>query len=394
MYKRVQYELVERRITEPRGFIQVIHGPRQVGKTTLVLQILEAGFINGRYESADGLTGSQTAWLSTIWETARAEMRYKKYADYVLIIDEIQKIDGWSEIVKANWDSDSRFGINLKVVLLGSSRLLMQRGLTESLAGRFELIYLPHWSFVEMNEAFGWSVEKYVFFGGFPGSVPLVDDEQRWKSYIADSMIDTSLNKDILMLTRVDKPALLRRLFELGVAYSGQILAYTKIMGQLLEAGNSTTLANYLALLDTAGMLAGIERFSGNTIRQRSSSPKFQVYNTAYLSALSRFSFQATLSKHELWGRFVESSVGAHLLNCSIGGAFDVSYWREGNHEVDFVVKKHDAVMALEVKGGLPRALDGLATFRRKVSSAKTFLIGEKGIPLHEFLSSNPVDLL
>ena len=187
--------------------------------------------------------------------------------EYLLVVDEIQKIENWSEIVKQQWDKDTRENINIKVILLGSSRLLIQKGLTESLAGRFETFYLGHWSFAEMQAAFQWSIEQYVYFGGYPGSASLINDEERWKNYIKDALIETSISKDILMLTRVDKPALLKRLFELGCLFSGQILSFTKIIGQLQDAGNTTTLANYLKLLSDCGLLGGLEKYAGNVIR-------------------------------------------------------------------------------------------------------------------------------
>jgi len=221
MNHRIYLEQLTERVEEQRNFIQVVTGPRQVGKTTMVLQLLENTAIRYTYESADGVMNSNFEWILQVWETARLKMKASQAKDYLLVIDEVQKIDNWSEIVKQQWDRDSREGANIKVILLGSSRLLIQKGLTESLAGRFETIHLGHWSFAEMEAAFGWTIEQYVYFGGYPGSASLIKDELRWKNYIKDSLIETSISKDILMLTRVDKPALLKRLFELGSIYSG-----------------------------------------------------------------------------------------------------------------------------------------------------------------------------
>jgi predicted AAA+ superfamily ATPase len=216
-----------------------------------------------------------------VWDSARLLLKASGATEFLLVIDEIQKIDNWSEVVKQQWDKDTRENTNIKVILLGSSRLLIQKGLSESLAGRFETLYLGHWPYPEMQEAFGWSIEQYVYFGGYPGSAMLINDEERWKNYIKDSLIETSISKDILMLTRIDKPALLKRLFELGCLYSGQILSYTKIIGQLQDAGNATTLANYLKLLSDCGLLGGLDKYAGDIIRKRGSSPKFQVYNVS-----------------------------------------------------------------------------------------------------------------
>lgn len=266
MYERCYLKQVKSRIEEPRKFIQVILGPRQVGKTTMVNQLLPQLSMSYVSESADAISATNSAWLIQAWETARLKMKASGASEYLLVIDEIQKIDNWSEIVKQQWDKDTRENVNIKVILLGSSRLLIQKGLTESLAGRFETFYLSHWSFAEMETAFGWSIEQYIYFGGYPGSALLINDEERWKSYIKDSLIETSISKDILMLTRVDKPALLKRLFEIGCLYSGQILSYTKITGQLQDAGNTTTLANYLKLLSDCGLLGGLEKYAGSVV--------------------------------------------------------------------------------------------------------------------------------
>ncbi|MFA7584409.1 MAG: AAA family ATPase, partial [Proteiniphilum sp.] len=301
MFYRSYLETVKKRIEEPRKFIQVILGPRQVGKTTMITQLLHQLTISNLYESADAISATNSAWLMQVWESARLRMKASEATEFLLVIDEIQKIDNWSEIVKQQWDKDTREKINIKVILLGSSRLL--QGLTESLAGRFETMYLGHWTYTEMQEAFGWSIEQYVYFGGYPGSATLINDEERWKNYIKDSLIETSISKDILMLTRVDKPALLKRLFELGSLYSGQILSYTKIIGQLQDAGNTTTLANYLKLLSDCGLLGGLDKYAGDIIRKRGSSPKFQVYNNALITSQTNDTYEKAIINPELWGR-------------------------------------------------------------------------------------------
>jgi predicted AAA+ superfamily ATPase len=310
-----------------------------------------------------------------------------------LVIDEIQKIGNWSETIKSLWDADTQSKRTLKVILLGSSRLLLQQGLTESLAGRFETTYMGHWSFSEMQQAFGWNSNQYVWFGAYPGSAGLINEEQRWKAYVQQSLIETSISKDILMLTRIDKPALMKRLFELGCSYSGQILSYTKMLGQLLDAGNTTTLSHYLDLLNTAGLLAGIEKYSGNLIYKRSSSPKFQVHNTALISAQSGDSFKDIQIRPDDWGRLVESSIGAHLINYSITEGFTVSYWRERNEEVDFVLAKKGKVIGLEVKSGSAQFSSGIAAFKKAFNPDKVLLIGKTGIPWQDFLKLNPVEL-
>lgn len=393
MFYRSYLETVKKRIQEPRKFIQVILGPRQVGKTTMITQLLSQLSVPNLYESADAIPVINSAWLTQLWEAARLRIKVSGATEYLIVIDEIQKIDNWSEIVKQQWDKDTRERINIKVILLGSSRLLIQQGLTESLAGRFETMYLGHWTYTEMQEAFGWSIEQYVYFGGYPGSAILIDDEERWKNYIKDSLIETSISKDILMLTRVDKPALLKRLFELGSLYSGQILSYTKIIGQLQDAGNTTTLANYLKLLSDCGLLGGLDKYAGDIIRKRGSSPKFQVYNNALITSQANDAYEKAIINPELWGRLAESSVGTHLINNSIPERYNLYYWREGNHEVDFILEKGDKVIGLEVKSGMKAENTGMGVFAEKFHPEKVLLVGTGGIPYEEFLKINPREL-
>jgi predicted AAA+ superfamily ATPase len=393
MIKRIYLQHLTDRVLEPRNFIQVVMGPRQIGKTTMVLQLLESTPIANIFESADAVTHSNAAWLLQLWETARLKMKFAQVSEILLVIDEVQKIDNWSELVKQQWDRDTREGVNIKVILLGSSRLLIQKGLTESLAGRFETMHLGHWSFTEMESAFGWNLNQYLYFGGYPGSASLIQDEPRWKNYIKDALIETSISKDILMLTRVDKPALLKRLFELGSLYSGQILSYTKLMGQLQDAGNTTTLSHYLDLLSDAGLLGGVEKYAGNVINKRSSSPKFQVFNNALLTAQSHFSFSEMQVNPKEWGRLVESSVGAHLMNHAVSERFQLYYWRESNLEIDFVIQKNGKLIALEVKSGRRGENAGMSVFAQKFKADKVLLVGTGGISIEDFLRMNPVDL-
>lgn len=385
--------LFNRLSLEKRQFVQVVFGPRQVGKTTMIGQILKELATPSHYVSADGVSSGQQVWISQQWEIARLLVKQSGKNEGLLVFDEIQKLENWSEAVKREWDMDTMNGLALKVVLLGSSRILLQRGLTESLAGRYETIYMGHWSYIEMQEAFGYDEDQFIWFGGYPGASSLIQDEKRWKQYVLDSLIEASISRDILMLTRVDKPALMRQLFVLGCHYSGQILSFNKILGQLLDAGNTTTLSNYLNLLDTAGLLNGIEKYSSDLIRQRSSSPKFQVYNTALMSAQNDLTFQEIKMKPDLWGRWVESAVGAHLINCSRDGDFTVHYWRERNDEVDFILEYREKVVALEVKSGATVRASGMEAYKRKFPQCKTYLIGSGGLPVSQFLKMNPIDL-
>lgn len=393
MIERAQLQVITKRILEPRKFIQVLMGPRQVGKTTMASQMLKKVNIPYILESADAVTAVNTGWLEQVWESALLKMKVLSAKEFILVIDEIQKIQNWSETIKRLWDKDSLNGAGLKLVLLGSSRLLLHKGLTESLAGRFETIYLGHWSFAEMEEAFNWNADQYAWFGGYPGGAELIGDEDRWKNYINNSLIETSVSKDILMLTRVDKPALLKRLFELGCHYSGQILSLTKIQGQLQDAGNTTTLSHYLNLLDTAGLLSGIEKYAANIIRKRSSIPKFQVHNNALLSAQKGEYFSQILQKPAEWGHIVESSVGSHLVNHSISQNYSVYYWRERNDEVDFILERRGKTIAIEIKSINSENRKGLEVFKNKFNPDKIYLIANQGLSWQEFLKINPIDL-
>lgn len=383
-YRRPQFDLLSRRIAEPRRFIQVVAGPRQVGKTTLVQQVCDVCGLPAHYASADEPTLRGTEWIAQQWEIAR--MRQAD-AGAVLVLDEVQKLPGWSETVKRLWDEDTRRRVRLKLVLLGSAPLLIQQGMSESLAGRFEVLHLPHWSVAEMRDAFGWTVAQGIYYGGYPGAASLIDEPGRWARYVRDTLIETTLARDVLLLSRVDKPALLRRLFELGCRYSGQILSYTKMIGQLQDAGNTTTLAHYLELLGAAGLLTGIPKYAGETVRVRASSPKLQVFDTALFSALEGVGFTAAQTDREHWGRLVESAVGAHLVNAAAAGICEVFYWRERNREVDFVLKKGRRVVAIEVKSGrAPAALPGMQAFNEAFRPDRLLLVGGDGIPVEEFL--------
>ncbi len=385
MYKRDMTAIIESRLKEKRHFIQVIIGPRQVGKTTAIQQVLKESDLTAHYTTADLPAPPDTAWISRQWDIARVKLQDRKPG--VLVLDEAQKIADWSDEIKRLWDEDTRLKNNLHVVILGSSSLLIQKGLTESLAGRFELIRFPHWSWIECKKCFRYSLDQYIFFGGYPGSAQLINDELRWSAYIRDSLIETTLSKDILMLNRVEKPALLRQLFVLACEYAGQILSYQKITGQLTGAGNTTTIAHYQRLLESAFLIRGLPKYSGNIIQRKNSTPKWIPLNTALWTALSNRPFKEWKNDPASWGRLVETTVGAHLVNAGALEAIDVYYWREGNQEVDFVLRKGNKIFAVEVKSGRssPTFL-GLEAFTKVYPKSKTIVIGTTGVPLEEFL--------
>ena len=392
-YIRKQYHTLKARIQEPRRFMQVLAGPRQVGKSTLVGQVLQDVPIPYSVEVADAVDPKDSDWIRRVWEGARTTITLHGETERLLVIDEIQKIDNWSEVVKREWDEDTRKHVNLKVVLLGSSRLLLKRGLTESLAGRFELIRLGHWSYQEMHDAFGVTLDEYIYFGGYPGAAHMIGNEKRWRKYIKDSLVAPSIEKDVLMTSNIYKPALMKQLFELGCGYSAEILSLTKLMGQLQDAGNVTTLASYLEILDQCALLTGLQKYANDDARKRGSIPKYQVYNNALLTAYKGRSFLTDRTDTTLWGRWVESTIGVHLLGMAEEADYQVYYWREParnkadkDKEVDFIIVNDGEVTAIEVKSGRRGMNSGLPVFVEAFHPRKSFVVGSGGVSLEDFL--------
>ena len=393
-YIRKQYNTLRERILEPRRFMQILAGPRQVGKSTLVGQVLENISIPYSFVVADAVDPKDSDWIHRVWESARATMQLRKEPEHLLVIDEVQKIDNWSEMVKREWDEDCRRRVNLKVVLLGSSRLLLKRGMTESLAGRFELIRLGHWSLQEMRDAFGVTLDQYIYFGGYPGPASMIDNEKRWRKYIKDSLVAPAIEKDVIMTSNIYKPALMKQLFELGCGYSAEILSLTKLMGQLQDAGNVTTLAAYLDILDECALLTGLQKYANDDARKRGSVPKYQVYNNALLTAYKGHSFLADRTDAMLWGRWVESAIGAHILSMAEELDYKVYYWRESSRgndesdkEVDFIIDNDGELIAIEVKSGRRGMNSGLPAFVEAFHPKRSFIVGTGGVSLEDFLS-------
>ena len=392
------------RLQEPRRFLQVLAGPRQVGKTTLVRQALAAladmpgKTIAQHSVSADnpGLAGS--GWLTTQWETARALAA--NAGSCILVLDEVQKLPDWTEEVKRLWDEDTRAARDVRVVVLGSAPLLIARGLPESMAGRFEMTRLGHWRFIEMREAFGFTLDQFIFYGGYPGAAGLIGDPPRWAAYVRDALIETTISKDVLLMSPVQKPALLRRVFDLACRYSGQELSYQKMLGQLSDAGNTTTIAHYLQLLEGAGMVCGLQKYSGQAVRQRGSSPKLQVFNTALMGAIAStegFDFKRLRATPELWGHITESAVGAELLARHLEHSSTqplIHYWRNGQDEVDYVLRHQGQLFAYEVKsGGNPGNTRGLDAFCKLNPGCRPLVLGTGGMPLLAWFEGKPINV-
>ena len=387
MYKRLEYQTIKTRLEEPKRFIQVVMGPRQVGKSTVVRQVLNDLEEPYQLFSADNVPTSNSAWVSNCWAATRTLMETKGYKTIILVIDEIQKIMNWSEVVKKEWDNDVFHDRQIKVLLLGSSRVLLEKGLSESLAGRFEEIRMTHWSYLEMKECFGYSLDQYVFYGGYPGAAALIADEERYQQYIQSSIIDATINKDILMDTPVGKPALLKQTFELGAAYSGQILSLNKMLGSLQDAGNTATLSGYLNLLNECGLLCGLQKYSIDMARRKASVPKLQVYNNALKTVYTPLTYEQAMLDRKEWGHIFESAVGAYIVSQAFAKRFEVFYWRERNDEVDYILRKKGVVVAIEVKSNAEKYTLGLNKFKELFNPKVAFVVGDGGISAEEFLS-------
>ena len=385
MYERSFVATIRARIQEPRRFMQIVIGPRQVGKTTSVVQALRGQGLPYCFARADAAQPPTQAWLAAEWAAARSLIGQGS-PSAILVIDEVQKVSGWSSVVKALWDEDAFDGRDLRVVLCGSSALLLAKGLSESLMGRFELIRMPHWSFAECREAFGLTLDEFLLYGGYPGALGLRDDEARWLTYMRDSIIASTLSNDVLMLENVAKPAVLSALFMLGSACSGQEVSYRKLMGQLDDAGNAATIAHYLDLLGRARMLAAIPKFGEREFAVRNSTPRLMVYDTSLITATSAVGRDGLLADHARRGHVVESAVGAYLLGRQAQGDFDVYWWREGGVECDFVLRGAGTLTAVEVKSGGNTNVAGTAAFLARHPGARRVIVGPSEESIERFL--------
>ncbi len=393
--------------------IIAVIGPRQVGKTTIALQARQQlpglGF-TCQYISFDNPRLNSPNWpedenisdatqiekfanpktLVDIWENAR-KASLRSLRGQVLFLDEIQLIPQWSNYVKGLWDRDRREGYPLHVVILGSAVWQMLVGRNESLTGRFRELSVQHWSLPEMAKVFGLTTEQFMFYGGYPASWPDESERSRfdyWSEYILKTIVGSVIGRDILLLKQIRKPALMRQLVDIAPRYSGQIMAYNKFLGLLQDRGNATTVKHYLNLLSDAGLITTLFRYTANPHLGIASPPKFNVLNTALMTAPSGYSFQEAQIERSFWGRIVESAVGAHLCNTR-GSATRIHYWRDknGEHEVDFVISRGPHLIGIEVKSGTKQTHHGLDAFKDRFPYAKTMIVGPGGFPFNEFLS-------
>lgn len=411
-FQRRHVETVLRLLRLEKPLIVAVIGPRQTGKTTIVRDVLRQAGVRGWYVAADEptaeptetanprsrtgsvparpeLTLADTSRLVEVWEAARRKARASDDG-FVLALDEIQRVPNWSPFVKGLWDRDRAEGVPLRVIVSGSAPWSLLTGIHESLAGRFMPVQVRQWSLDEMATAFDYTLNDYLFFGGYPGAAQLRNDVGLWREYVAETIVRPAISQDIVALVRVAKPALMRRLIALASSYSGQILSYNKMLGQLQERGNTTTLARYLDLLSDAGLVAGLPKYTDKPHLGKASSPKLNVLDTALMTAPSAYTLAEATADRTMWGRITESVVGVHLWNTRPPGAA-LGYWRDrAGLEVDFVLSRGPHVVGIEVKSSTrrqPSSTPGLESFKERFPGARTLLVGRGDVPLNEFLA-------
>lgn len=391
LYERQQLTVLKSRMSELRRRMQIIMGPRQVGKSTLVGQFIDSTDVPFDFFAADAVNRYDTTWIPARWQEARMRMDLHEDREHILIIDEIQKIIGWSEQVKKEWDADTRNKRNLKVILLGSSRVLLEKGLNESLEGRFEPIRMGYWDWQEMRDAFDFNIEQYIYFGGFPGLASDINDEDRWRDLMESTIITPILTRDILEIEEIRNPALLRQVFELACMESARELSLTKMQGTM-NSGTVPTIKNYLNILDQTMTVKPLQKYSPSPIKEKNSVPKMQVYNSAFRNRYGLHTFEEALTDATEWGRQVESAVGAHLANRSQLDGFELLYWRnDKKKECDYILKKGQALVAIEVKSSSADDTSGYELFKQLYADHITsaFIVGPEGLPLEDFFCIN-----
>ncbi len=340
--------LLERLAESAPGRIQLLAGPRQVGKTTLLLELHERLGEQSVYVPAD----SPEAALPGLWERVfgEAEETAKSIGRAVVLLDEVHMLSKWAEHLKGATDRIRRRKIPIHVVATGSSALRLASGSRETLAGRFERITLTHWSASSLAEVFGFSskdaADQVVGMGSYPGAIALRDDVRRWAAYIRDAIVEPAIGRDILALASVRKPALLRQVFGVAASSPAQIVSLQKIQGQLQDPGALETIAHYLNLLEEAFLVAPVSKYANRAVRRRSSPPKLVTLNNAILAVMDPQGIPTPDSDPERFGVWVENACLAFAWNAGQ----HVSYWREEPQEIDGVLEGSWGKWAVEIK--------------------------------------------
>ncbi|MBM4253343.1 MAG: ATP-binding protein [Deltaproteobacteria bacterium] len=363
-FKRFFSTLLQQRLTEEQlPFIQVLIGPRQVGKSTAIAQVAATWTGPKIIESADHLNPPNQEWVAFQWQRA-----LEQHGICLLALDEIQKVENWAEIIKKLFDRD-RHKNKLRIVLSGSASLKLQHGLSESLAGRYELIRCPHWGLDECQKLFGWDAIKFLKFGGYPSTALYVDDLSRWQGLMRDSIIEPVLSRDLQTAVTIQKPALLRQLFALAMHYPAQEISYQKLLGQLQDRGNTATISHYMHVLSGGFLLATLDKYVSQVMRQKASSPKIIPLAPALIHA---FSSPDLLDSDPEWrGRVFEAAIGAHLVR--VGEP--LYYWRDGDHEIDFVIDTGRQLIGIEVKSGRRKRQQSAMAFKKKFANAQVIFL-------------------
>ncbi len=369
--ERLFVNTLSERFKDSAPLIHVVLGPRQVGKTTGILQFLETYRGEHHYISADAVLTAGHDWVLQQWQTALLKGHHA-----LLVIDEIQKISNWAEIIKKLWDDQKLKQTQIKLLLSGSSSLSLQRGMTESLAGRLEVIYVPHWDYHESNQLRALSLEDYLRYGGYPKSYDFLEDKDRWHQYVKSSVIDRVIDKDILQYAQVKNPALFRQAFELICCYPSQEISYRKLLGQLQDKGNTDLIKHYLALFEDGFLIKALQKYHNQEFKVKSSSPKIIPLAPCFYHLFS--------AKEEKMTFVFESTVGAKLSQI----ASKLYYWRDDTHEVDFVMLWRNKLIAIEVKSGKSRKRSGLEKFLTLFSEAIPIIISRDN---YEIFIQDPV---
>ncbi len=360
-------ELLAKRLGEPApGRIQLLAGPRQVGKTTLLLGLAGEAGKQAVYAAADAPEAALPGFWERLW--SKAEDVAASQGRAVVLLDEAHLLHDWAARLKGVWDRFRRERIPIHVVATGSSALHVAAGSRESLAGRFERVTLSHWSASSLAQAFGLAPEEaagvVVRMGSYPGAFGLRRDRARWSAYVRDAILEPAMGRDILALAAIRRPALLRQVFGIAASSPAQIVSLQKIQGQLQERGALETIAHYLGLLEEAFLVAALPKFATSAERRRAAPPKLVTLSNALVAVVDPGGIADARSDPARFGAWVENACLAHAWNAGQR----ISYWREEPLEVDGVLEGSWGAWAIEVKTGKLQLADlnGLLEFVRR----------------------------